>query len=335
MSSLLIKCSPLRASLFKRRLNGRLFLFRDGRVSNDEYVNGTSLSFEFVPSYPGLVKTQICFFIIVFLSLSLFQGSAARAEVSTDAAKSSDEAPIKTPPATIHLYEDLKDHDNSTIFRHKPVYFAYSNPLTKVQLSFRSALIDDWPFYFGYTQVIFWELGEESKPFLDATYNPEFFYTWTIKGNKLKTLDLGIWEHQSNGKGGTDSRSFDQSYLRLNYAFETRSWVIAASAKLSYMYNNDQENQDIDDYIGPWEFNLKFIQVFPGIIDKSELSLTAHPGGQWGTDWAKGGYEVSYNFRLGGVKVVPAFYIQYFTGYGETLLTYNQKEDQYRFGLLF
>lgn len=257
-----------------------------------------------------------------------------RAEVSEDA-KPGGEVPIQTPLASGHLYEDLKDRDDNTIFRHKPVYFAYSNPLTKVQLSFRSALIDDWPLYFGYTQVIFWKLGEDSKPFLDATYNPEFFYTWTIKGHKLKTLDLGIWEHQSNGKGGTDSRSFDQSYLRFNYAFETRSWVIAASAKLSYMYNNDQENQDIDDYIGPWEFNLKFIQVFPGIIDKSELGLTAHPGGQWGTDWAKGGYEVSYSFRLGGVRVVPAFYIQYFTGYGETLLTYNLKEDQYRFGLLF
>jgi phospholipase A1 len=233
------------------------------------------------------------------------------------------------------IYKAIQTQDNDRIFRHKPVYFAYSNPLTKVQLSFRSALVDDVPIFFGYTQVIFWELGADSKPFLDATYNPEFFYRWNINRDKLKVLDFGIWEHNSNGKGGNDSRSFDQSYVRASYAFETKNWVTALTGKLSYIYNYDDTNSDIESYIGPLELGLRFTQLYTGIVDKSEFTLTAHPGGKFATNWDKGGYEATYSFRLGGVRVVPAFYIQYYTGYGETLLTYNKRQDQYRFGLLF
>ncbi|MBC7370938.1 MAG: phospholipase A [Bdellovibrionaceae bacterium] len=234
-----------------------------------------------------------------------------------------------------HIASAIQDQDDNRIFRHKPVYFAYSNPLTKVQLSFRSALVDDIPLFFGYTQVIFWELGADSKPFLDATYNPEFFYRFSPDRDRLKTVDFGIWEHQSNGKSGADSRSFDQTYVKAAYSFEGHRWVTTLSGKLSFIYNNDETNNNISTYIGPLDLGLKFTQLYSGVIDKSEFIFNAHPGGKWATDWGKGGYEMTYSFRLGGLNVVPSFYIQYFTGYGETLLTYNKRQDQYRFGLLF
>jgi phospholipase A1 len=237
--------------------------------------------------------------------------------------------------AETQKFEALEEQDDFRIFRHKPIYFAYSNPLTKVQLSFRSSLIETWPVFFGYTQVIFWELGKESKPFRDATYNPEFFYRIQVSNRTLKSFDIGFWEHNSNGKAEEFSRSFDQAYLKANYAFEFKNWLLTTTAKVSYIYNNDETNSDILNYIGPLDLQVSFIQLYSGIIDKSVLSFTAHPGGKWANQWDHGGYEVSYSFRLGGVKVVPAFYVQYYRGYGETLLTYNENQEQFRAGLLF
>jgi phospholipase A1 len=271
---------------------------------------------------------------ILILSLLTGFASAAGAQVSEDPKPGTKE--IANPLLEEKdLYKAVQNQDNDRIFRHKPVYFAYSNPLTKVQLSFRSALVDDLPLYFGYTQVIFWKLGEDSKPFLDATYNPEFFYRMAFDNDHFKSMDIGGWEHNSNGKGGSDSRSYDQTYVRGHFAYETRRWLVDVSTKLSYIYNDDDTNADLSTYIGPLELGIKFVQIYSGWIDKSEFSLTARPGGKWASDWGKGGYEATYSFRLGGLKVVPSFYIQYFTGYGETLLTYNQRQDQYRFGLLF
>jgi outer membrane phospholipase A len=232
-------------------------------------------------------------------------------------------------------FEAIEEQDDFQIFRHKPIYFAYSNPLTKVQLSFRSSLIETWPLFFGYTQVIFWKLGEESKPFLDATYNPEFFYRITMAKKTLKSVDIGFWEHNSNGKDNSTSRSFDQAYVKANHAFEFKNWLLTTTTKISYIYNNDETNADILNYIGPVDLQFSFIQLYSGVIDKSTWSLSMHPGGKWANKWENGGYELSYSFRLGGVKVVPSFYLQYFRGYGETLLTYNTNEEQFRAGLLF
>lgn len=229
------------------------------------------------------------------------------------------------------LFEKAK----TRIQYYKPIYFAYSDPLTKIQFSFSSQLVEDFPLYFAYSQVIFWELGADSKPFLDATYNPEFFYRYRWSSSQWSSLDLGVWEHNSNGKAAAESRSYDQTYLRLNFAFEGARWITGFSAKFKYLYNNDKENQDIYDYVGPFEFDIRFIQLFDSWFDQAELILSLRPGGKWSTEWEKGGYELGLNFHLGGLKVIPAFYIQYFHGYAETLINYSQKVDEVRFGLMF
>lgn len=229
----------------------------------------------------------------------------------------------------------LENQEKLRILYYKPIYFAYGDPLTKLQYSFRVPLLEDSPFNFAYTQMIFWELQKDSKPFLDATYNPEFFYRMNFGKNVIRSVDFGIWEHNSNGKGPGDSRSYDQSYVRGNWAFESKSWVIQLSAKVKYLYNNDEENRDIYDYISPIEGEIKFIQLFDSIFDQLEAVINVNPGGKWGTEWDKGGYQLSFNFHLGGLKVVPAFYIQYYHGYAETLVNYNESVDEVRAGFMF
>lgn len=230
---------------------------------------------------------------------------------------------------------DVRKAESSILQPYKPVFFAYGNPLTKVQFSFKSQVYADFPLYMAYSQIIFWELGKDSKPFLDGTYNPEIFYRQNIGDGLLKSIDLGVWEHNSNGKAGVDSRSYDQSNMRFNFGFEGKKRTFEFSALVKYIYNNDETNRDIYDYIGPFEFQLRLMRILESVLDRTEFTFDFFPGGKYGHDWDKSGYQFGLNFHIGGIKVIPAFYIQYYTGYAETLINYNQRVDEARVGISF
>lgn len=245
------------------------------------------------------------------------------------------------PNATLEsqklLDSDAKEQE-SLLQRHQPFFFAYGNPTTKAQLSFKVPIVQDIPFYFGYTQIVFWELTQTSKPFRDMTYNPDFFYRFELedKSYVLKSVDIGLWNHTSNGKRDLDSRSYNKSYLRFNAAHAFNKWIIKGSAQVAALYDFDATNSDIQDYISPLSFSLSVAQIFDGHwVDKSEFSIQASPGGKFANRWDHGGYQFAYSFRLGGIKVVPAFYLQYYTGYAESLLNYDQNEQEFRGGVIF
>jgi|GEM_PF-1431913 Outer membrane phospholipase A len=286
----------------------------------------------------------LLFFVLVS-SQSVFANQLSTPPESEEGAKTSTKADTKVEKKEKEdINGDIVDEKEKILTRaealrilyYKPMYFAYGNPSAKVQLSFRVPLFEEIPLNFAYTQVIFWELGEESKPFLDATYNPEFFYRLNSKNPLFPALDFGIFEHNSNGKGDDLSRSYNQSYLRSVWAFDTKKWVTAFYVKARYIYDLDENNRDLVDYIGPLEFGLKFVQrINNSWLDHLDVMLTATPGGKYSHEWDKGGYQLSFDFHLGGVKVVPAFYLQYYHGYSETLLNYNEKVDQFRGGVMF
>ncbi len=239
----------------------------------------------------------------------------------------------KDNPATSEL---LEMEDRLNLSRNQPMYFAFGDPLTKVQLSFKYRLIKKQPIYFGFTQLLFWDLGEDSKPFKDITYNPEFIYTHSILENEyVKSIDFGVWEHNSNGKDGLASRSFERAYIRTNFEHEYEKWVLRFSAKFSYIYGLDKTNKDIQDYIGPLELKFTLVEVFRGMLDKSELSLSFFPGGKYADKFSNGGFELGMSFRFGGLDIVPAFYMQYFNGYAESLINYDQRVNEFRAGFIF
>ena len=87
--------------------------------------------------------------------------------------------------------------------------------------------------------------------------------------------------------------------------------------------------------MSPLEVELNFTQLYNRWVDKSVFSFNFHPGGKFAQEWDKGGYELGYSFRLGGLRIVPAFYLQYYNGYSETLLNFNERVQQFRGGLVF
>ncbi len=229
----------------------------------------------------------------------------------------------------------LRTQAERMVHSYKPVYLAYGNPLTKIQFSFMSQLSNAVPLNFAYTQIIFWKLLEDSKPFGDATYNPELFYRWQTKATKWNAIDFGVWEHNSNGKSDSASRSYDQSYIRAVYGQETGNWVFLVSPKLRIIYNLDDTNQDIRKYLSPFELDLRSIYLMENVLEQSEFIVSLRPGGEYADHWQRGGYQLAANFRIVGWGINPAFYIQYYHGYAETLINYNEKVDQVRVGLMF
>jgi outer membrane phospholipase A len=230
---------------------------------------------------------------------------------------------------------DLWEEKNMSLLYYKPMYALWGNPTAKIQLSFQFPLVQDFPLRFGYSQFIFWELQASSKPFLDATYNPEFFYRWQLAGNRANAITLGLFEHNSNGKDGADSRSYDQTYVKGTYSFDVSRLAFVMSAKLKYIYELDDENPDLQTYVGPLDLEFQVLRIFDSFLDQGEFDVTLKPGGKYANDWDKGGYEMGLKFHLGGIKIVPAFYLQYYHGYAETLVNYNEKVDEFRGGIVF
>ncbi len=265
------------------------------------------------------------FVFLIFLSLSL------KAQESTAP------SPFSLEHQELRNKKALERENNLSLLRHQPFYFAYGEPNSKVQLSFKYRIIQNRPLYFGYTQIMFWKLKEDSKPFKDSTYNPELIYTYDLKRSVfLDSIDFGIWEHNSNGKAGDASRSYERAFVRLNFAREYREFLLEFSTKFGFIYGLDETNEDIRDYIGPLEIRLSFIGIFEDwAMDKSSFDIRYFPGGDYAQDWNRGGFELSTSFRLGGWSIVPAFYVQYFRGYAESLINYDQKVSELRAGFIF
>jgi phospholipase A1 len=229
----------------------------------------------------------------------------------------------------------IEEEDHAYLLRHNPFYFAYSNPLSKLQLSFKTKLIKNVPLYFAYTQVMYWALRQNSKPFRDVTFNPDLFYRLMTDDRAwLRSIDIG-YDHNSNGKEGLASRSYNSVYFRLNTQFESRRWIIRFASQFSQLHYFDPTNKDIQAYIGPLSLKLSFIQLFDAWFDKTELTAQAVPGGRYAENWEKGGYQFSAAFRLGRMKMIPSFYVQYYSGFAESLLTYNQSISTFRVGVIF
>ncbi|HMN69803.1 MAG TPA: phospholipase A [Bdellovibrionales bacterium] len=228
------------------------------------------------------------------------------------------------------------EKEEAVLQRHLPFYFAYGRPTSKLQVSFKTPIIREWPLFFGYTQFMFWALEEESKPFRDLTYNPELFYRWSPPHWRfVDSIDFGAWSHTSNGKKDADSRSLEKNYVRFNFEREGPRWITRLGLQAAYLHGFDETNMDIQNYIGPLSVSVSFVQLFDSWVDKSELALQVSPSGKFSENWDRGGYLISWAFRLGKFSLVPAFYTQYYYGYAETLLNYDQQVAEFRAGVIF
>lgn len=230
---------------------------------------------------------------------------------------------------------ERKEEDPPVLERYQPLIFAVGRPRTKVQFSAKARILKQYPLYVGYTQTMFWELWEKSKPFYDTTYNPDIFYRWMIGDQKDIELDFGIIEHLSNGQGEENTRSANRTYVRASKEWKFGDHAFRGTAKFGPSYDYDDPNRDFADYVSPWEFQGLFTLTFAPPKDVVSLGFRVSPGGKYGHEWNRGGYLIFTSFRLDSIGLVPEIYAEYVDTYAESLRNYNEREKTFRLGFRF
>lgn len=191
----------------------------------------------------------------------------------------------------------------------------------------------DVPLYFAYSQIMFWELRKPSDPMRDINYAPEAFYRFRMGGNSLtEWVDVGF-EHESNGKDGWDTRSWNRSYLRYFKRFSLGQPQLDVSVRGWVPYGYDELSPDLPKYKGVYEGILTLSHFLGGFLSESDFSFRFYGGGANYINPAKGGQEVTLRLRFNGKKFLPAIVVQAFNGYGESQLDYDKKYYSWRVGI--
>ena len=237
------------------------------------------------------------------------------------------------PPGSAAEHEPIQYFE-----RYKPTFFLLGKINTKVQISFKVQAFRELPLYFGYSQLMIWDLFKTSSPFRDLNYCPEFFYRLDLGGDGTirKHLDLGIFEHESNGKAGSESRSWDHSYLRYTSTQLLRSREFWWSLKLAVPYvMPDEASRDLPKRRGIWELQLGASDLFHAMFEVNELILRLYGGGPTWMNPLQGGQELTYREKSTSRKLLLPLYLQVFHGYGENLLDATEKRWGFRAGVGF
>jgi phospholipase A1/A2 len=203
----------------------------------------------------------------------------------------------------------------------------------KFQISFRLAVADNlfWgngDIFFAYTQVSVWQAynSANSSPFRDTNYEPEMFVSfdtdYDVLGLHGSLLSLGA-VHQSNGRGSDDlSRSWNRLYA--NIVMERGNFVCSVKPWWRFPENEEEDNNPgIENYLGYGEFRAayKWKQHTFATLLRDNLKV----------DENHGAIELDWSFPLH--KQIKG-YVQYFYGYGETLLDYNEIDQRIGVGFL-
>jgi outer membrane phospholipase A len=305
-----------------------------GRFAKKEYLLSTALP-------EGRITLDVSNFNQIILMAQT--NSAPVGASPTRSGNASRQQPLVPHPMDEFLAKHLSTYE--------PIYFLLgSYPAAEFQFSLKYQLFsftneDNFAenaadhFFFAYTQTSFWDLISRDPSFYDSSYKPSLFFYYTnvlqSPSKTLLTLDLQPGaEHESNGKGGADERSLYTAYLQPTANFHLPDnfyFTLQPRARTYYLVG--QNNPDIADYRGYVDLLAAFGWNDPHSEEKVEFSTKFTIGDGWKYPGTK--FDLRFNLaRIFWLKAFnPTIQIQYFTGYGQTLLQYNQPSHAIRAGL--
>ena len=172
---------------------------------------------------------------------------------------------------------------------------------------------------FAYAQNSWWQITQDSAPFRESNYRPELYVSAPVPfADELK---IGAM-HESNGKGGAESRSWNKAYVQSTwsaggFSITPRAW---------YAFWLDRTNEDIADYMGYGDLHASYT------FGKQRLSAlwrnNLHFDGS-----NRGAIELNYSFPIFNSGFYG--YLRYFNGYGESLADYKRSVNKIGIGLSF
>lgn len=200
----------------------------------------------------------------------------------------------------------------------------------KFQISFKTKLwedvlggdIDLWA---AYTQLSFWQFYnfDDSAPFRETNYEPELLFNlrtdYRLLDFRGRYVNVGF-NHQSNGRAEPLSRSWNRAVI--NAGFERGPLVVVLTGWYRIPEDSSEDdNPDIERYVGYGQVGLD--AVWRG--HRFALLLRNNLRGCGN----KGGVQVDWSFPL--IRRVSG-HVQYFNGYGESLLDYNASANRIGIG---
>ena len=213
-----------------------------------------------------------------------------------------------------------------TALNEKPTQY---NSDVKFQISFRQRLtkaVLPWHSYLFlfYTQKAMWNIFEESLPFHDLNFNPGIGISkLIISKDRLMGKATILFEHESNGRDGEASRSWNKVSL-CGSLFVLRDLMV--HGKIWIPIIDGKQNKDILSYSGIFQVGAQYIS----------------PNKRWVVDATfvkRKGWNFNFNttinvgFRLS--RTANQFLmLHFYDGYGENLLDYNKYHCRIRLGLL-
>lgn len=188
-------------------------------------------------------------------------------------------------------------------------------------------LFDTFDLYAAYTNRSFWQVynSDISAPFRETNHEPEIWAQfnpgWEFLGFTNTANMVGL-VHQSNGRSGVLSRSWNRVYAN----FVAEKGDLALSFKPWFRIHEDSEdddNPDITDYLGHYELRGAYQW------GKHVFSFMSRNNIESG--FSKGAVELGWSFPLGSYPYMKG-YVQYFNGYGESLIDYDQHTNRLGIG---
>jgi phospholipase A1 len=181
--------------------------------------------------------------------------------------------------------------------------------------------------YAAYTNRSFWQIYDgDSAPFRETNHEPEvwvqFHPDWELWGFKNTWNSFGL-NHQSNGRASELSRSWNRLFAwftveRGNLAMSIKPWYRIPES------DSDDDNPDITDYLGHYELSAayKWKEHVFSVMSRNNLE----------SGFSKGAVEVSWSFPLWNWPYLKG-YVNYFTGYGRSLIEYDQYANTIGIGI--
>jgi phospholipase A1 len=215
-------------------------------------------------------------------------------------------------------------------------------------LQFMQALgLDSARLWFSYTQQSHWQAlnSQRSAPFRETNYEPEAILTFKVKGAEkdsvpLKLVNLGL-VHQSNGRSLPESRSWNRVYVQAGFETDLpgdwgrlsllpRAWMRLRESPA------DDDNSDIVKNVGRGEIAARWAISRDNVITVLQRSnLQFNPTrGLTQVDWQIPPWVFPEWFPLKTIGPTN-WYLQVTSGYGESMIDYNHRQNTVGFGLAY
>lgn len=211
----------------------------------------------------------------------------------------------------------------------------------KMQLSFKYELMENSDIYFAYTHKTFADFQEKSTPIRENNYSPELFNIFTINHEIspawLKTIKVGWAKHESAGLPKGKPQGWNISYVEPSFVY--KQFKLEPSVRIPMLLLPPEQttkgNTDIFHYYGYFDVNLTYRHKYT----QHSLLLRKGREGSSPTFQYQMDLDAQYFWELFRLPEVNRWntkvFLQYWSGYGESIETYNEDTQRLVIGYSF